>query len=219
VNIPASQDNTLYEDATGAVSNGAGDYFFTGNTREGFSRRGVIRFDIASNIPAGATITSVTLHLYMSRSKDNNLDNTGLYQLTSSWGEGTSNAAAEEGQGIASTANDATWIHRFYPGTPWTNAGGDYAASASAITAVGAIGFYSWSSVGMLADVQEWLDTPAANFGWIAIGDETIKRSAKRFDSRTSAIASQRPQLTVEFTPAGTVTGALSCPPARVARS
>src|SRR5687767_8102593 len=76
VNIPASQDNTLYEDATGAVSNGAGDYFFTGNTREGFARRGVIRFDIASNIPVGSTITSVTLHLYMSRSKDNNLDNT-----------------------------------------------------------------------------------------------------------------------------------------------
>jgi len=69
VNIPASQDNTLYENATGAVSNGAGDYFFTGRTREGFKRRAVIKFDIASNIPAGATITSVTLHLYMSRSR------------------------------------------------------------------------------------------------------------------------------------------------------
>ncbi|HXS08926.1 MAG TPA: DNRLRE domain-containing protein [Candidatus Krumholzibacteria bacterium] len=212
VNIPASQDNTLYENATGAVSNGAGDYFFTGRTREGFKRRAVIKFDIASNIPAGATITSVTLHLYMSRSKETTLYSTSIYPVTASWGEGTSNADAEEGQGIASTTNDATWIHRFYPGTLWTTAGGDHAPQASATTPVGNDGFYAWSSVIMLADVQGWLDTPSQNFGWLMIGDESTTRSSKRFDSRTSSIASQRPQLTVEFTPAGTVTGACCLP-------
>lgn len=212
VNIPASQDNTLYENATGAVSNGAGDYFFTGRTREGFKRRAVIKFDIASNIPTGSTITSVTLHLYMSRSKETTLYSTSLYPVTASWGEGTSNADAEEGQGIASTTNDATWIHRFYPGSLWTTAGGDHAPQASATTPVGNDGFYAWSSVIMLADVQGWLDTPAQNFGWLMIGDESTTRSSKRFDSRTSAIASQRPQLTVEFTPAGTVTGACCLP-------
>jgi len=212
VNIPAAQDNTLYENATGAVSNGAGDYFFTGRTRDGFKRRAVIRFDIASNIPAGATVTSVTLHLYMSRSKATTLYNTSLYPLTASWGEGTSNADAEEGQGIASTTNDATWIHRFYPATLWTTAGGDYAPQASATTPVGDNGFYSWSSVIMLADVQGWLDTPAQNFGWLIIGDESTARSSKRFDSRTSATTSQRPQLTVEFTPAGGSAGACCLP-------
>jgi len=212
VNIPASQDNTLYENATGAVSNGAGDYFFTGRTREGFKRRAVIKFDIASNIPAGATITSVTLHLYMSRSKETTLYSTSIYPVTASWGEGTSNADAEEGQGIASTTNDATWIHRFYPGTLWTTPGGDHAPQASATTPVGNDGFYAWSSVIMLADVQGWLDTPSQNFGWLMIGDESTTRSSKRFDSRTSSIVSQRPQLTVEFTPAGTVTGACCLP-------
>jgi FtsP/CotA-like multicopper oxidase with cupredoxin domain len=212
VNVPAAQDNTLYENATGAVSNGAGDFFFTGETREGFKRRAVIRFDIAANIPAGSIVNSVTLHLYMSRSKENTLYNTSLYPLLASWGEGTSNADAEEGQGIASTTNDATWIHRFYPGTLWTTAGGDYSPQASATTPVGDNGFYSWSSVVMLSDVQDWLDNPADNYGWIIIGDEGATRTSKRFDSRTSSIVSQRPQLTVDFTPPGGVTGACCLP-------
>jgi hypothetical protein len=40
VSLPASRDNTLYENVTGAVSNGAGDYVFTGVTREGFQASG-----------------------------------------------------------------------------------------------------------------------------------------------------------------------------------
>ena len=212
VDVPAAQDNTLYENATGAVSNGAGDFVFTGETREGFKRRAVMRFDIAANIPAGSTINSVTLYLYMSRSKENTFYNTSLYLLLASWGEGTSNADAEEGQGIASTTNDATWIHRFYPATLWTTAGGDYGPQARATTPVGDNGFYSWSSVIMLSDVQEWLDNPAGNYGWIIVGDETTTRSSKRFDSRTSAIASQRPRLTVDFTPPGGSAGACCLP-------
>jgi spore coat protein A len=212
VNVPAAQDNTLYEDATGTVSNGAGDFVFVGETREGFKRRAVMRFDIAANIPAGSTINSVTLHLYMSRSKENTPYNTSLHLLLSSWGEGTSNADGEEGQGIASTTNDATWIHRFYPATLWTTAGGDYASQASATTPVGDNGFYSWSSVIMLSDVQDWLDNPANNYGWIIVGDEATARTSKRFDSRTSAIASQRPHLTVDFTPPGGSAGACCLP-------
>ena len=45
VTIPASEDNTLYESATGATSNGIGEYMFTGRTRDGFKRRAVIAFD------------------------------------------------------------------------------------------------------------------------------------------------------------------------------
>ena len=84
VNVPAAQDNTLYENATGAVSNRAGDFVFTGRTREGVKSRAVMRFDIAANIPAGSTINSVTLYLYMSRSKENTLYNTSLYLLLTS---------------------------------------------------------------------------------------------------------------------------------------
>src|SRR6266511_5476316 len=73
VAISASQDNTLYESATGATSNGVGEYLFTGRTKDGFIRRTVIAFDVAGSIPAGATISSVTLQLHLSRVANNTL--------------------------------------------------------------------------------------------------------------------------------------------------
>ena len=50
----------------------------------------------------------------------------------------------------------------------------------------------------MTQDVIAWLENPQENFGWILIGDET-QHSAKRFDSRESANASLRPQLSISF--------------------
>ena len=58
VQLAPSKDNTLYEDASGNISNGAGDYLFAGTTAtaaSGAIRRGVIAFDIAGSIPAGPT--------------------------------------------------------------------------------------------------------------------------------------------------------------------
>ena len=48
VNITAANDNTLYEDANGLTSNGAGQYFFTGKTATSSLRRGLIKFDLSS---------------------------------------------------------------------------------------------------------------------------------------------------------------------------
>ena len=62
-------DNTLFEDTTGSVSNGAGDGLFAGRVapRSGSEiRRGLIRFDLAASIPANATINSVSMELTMS---------------------------------------------------------------------------------------------------------------------------------------------------------
>ena len=56
----------------------------------------------------------------------------------------------------------------------------------------------------MVADVQDWLDNPANNFGWIVIGDESSSRTAKRFDSRENPTEGNRPQLTVNYTEATT---------------
>ena len=203
VSLPASKDNTLYESNTGAVSNGAGDYVFNGVTREGFKRRAVVAFDVAGVIPAGSTINGVTLRLYMSRGKENTPFVTTLHLALANWGEGTSNADGEEGQGIASTTNDATWIHRFYPGALWGTPGGVYLASVSGSTPVSIDGYYNWSSPAMIADVQDWLDSPGTAFGWVLIGDETDIRSSKRFASRTNPTIAQRPQLIVDFTPPG----------------
>jgi spore coat protein A len=62
-------------------------------------------------------------------------------------------------------------------------------------------GFYSWSSTGLVADVQLWMTNASTNFGWIIRGDESTTKSAKRFDSRENGISSQRPVLRVGFIP------------------
>ena len=48
--------------------------------------------------------------------------------------------------------------------------------------------------------VQEWLDQPSANFGWIVIGNEATSTTTKRFDSREISPSDTRPSLTVDFT-------------------
>jgi FtsP/CotA-like multicopper oxidase with cupredoxin domain len=203
VTLTTSKDNTLYESATGSLSNGAGSYFFAGQTRNGLIRRGVIAFDVSGNIPAGSTITGVVLTLHVSRTKHNTADTVELHRLLTSWGEGTSNAADEEGTGAPAAAGDATWVHRFYDTTFWTSAGGDFAVAASAAAPVSGTGNYAWTSAQMVADVQSWLSNPAGNFGWIVLGDESDTQTSKRFDSRENASLGNRPALTITFTSVG----------------
>jgi spore coat protein A len=211
VSLSASSDNTMYfED--GAASNGAGDYVFTGATDDGFARRALMRFDISS-IPAGSTINSVSLVLYCSRAKQNTAYTTSLHRALADWGEGTSHAAGEEGQGAPATTNDATWTHRLYPSAMWASAGGDYVVTASASIGVGQNGqYFTWTSATMAADVQAWIDGAAPNFGWILIGQESQTRTSKRFDSRTSTTVNRRPVLTIDYTAAGGPTGACCLP-------
>ena len=99
LSLNPSKDNTLYEyvPADGDRSNGAGDRFFAGRTDQGRLRRGVLAFDVAGSIPAGSTITSVTLSMNMSRTNLNTARTIELHRLLAGWGEGTSNAGQQEG--------------------------------------------------------------------------------------------------------------------------
>ncbi len=198
--VEAAKDNTLYENSTGSLSNGVGSYMFAGNTDQLRKRRALVAFDLGQ-IPAGSTVQSVTLTLRMNRTKAGS-EIIRVHRALASWGEGISNASDQEGQGAPATSGDATWLHRFYPGTLWSAAGGEYALSESASQTVGGgNGSYAWSSAGLALDVQEWVDDPARNFGWILIGNETANQTAKRFDSRHTSTPANRPRLTVSFTP------------------
>jgi hypothetical protein len=212
VTLGASKDNTLYESSTGSLSNGAGEHFFAGRTdiiSAGSIRRAVIAFDVAGSIPAGARITRVDLTLNMSRTIAG-LQPVSLHRLLAGWGEGTSNPLGEEGGGVASATGDATWIHRFFDTTRWTTPGGDFVATPSTTVQVGLIGGYTFlSTPAMVADVQAWLDNPAANFGWILRGNESALSTTKRFDSRNNLVASARPGLTVEFSTGTTAAGSV----------
>ncbi|MDA8020483.1 MAG: DNRLRE domain-containing protein [Thermoanaerobaculia bacterium] len=183
--ILSDRDNTLIEDAAGALSNGAGLYFFTGRTGQGSDdiRRGLILFDVAGALSPGLTITQASLRLILDQPRDNGAHPVSLHVVQADWGEGGSQGAMGEGGGAAADTGDATWLNSFFGTTTWTSAGGDFVAGASATTTVnsGVNGIYSWASEDMVDDVQSWLDTPLGNFGWLVLSNEASPNTAMRF--------------------------------------
>src|SRR4029450_6661655 len=167
----------------GALSNGAGEFFFAGNTVAGVVRRGLVMFDLSA-IPTGSVINNVTLTLHMSMTSTG-ATNVSLQTLLADWGEGTSDAPGGGGAGAPSTPGDAPWLHTFYNTSFWTNPGGDFTAASSATTSVNAVGFYTWNSAQMIADVQQWVNPggPGTNFGWLVQGNEAGNNTSNRFDT------------------------------------
>ena len=197
--LTPSKDNTLIEIPAGR-SNGTGELFagrVSGN--QGASiRRALMAFDL-SQIPGGSTVTEASLALTVSKVGGNGSpESMALQKLTADWGEGTSTGG---GQGGPATTGDATWQHRFFSSSDWTNPGGDFVQTVSATTTVSGAGDTPvWSSAGMVTDVQSWLGAPNTNFGWILVGNESLPRTVKRFNSKDSG--SNPPRLTVTFTEA-----------------
>ncbi|MBI4716426.1 MAG: DNRLRE domain-containing protein [Planctomycetes bacterium] len=199
VSIGSMKDTTIYADPAGMLGNGSGQYIFTGTNSAQWVRRGLIAFDVASVVPPGSTIDSVALTLHVSRSAQGEAP-VGLHRITADWGEGASDAAGAEGSGTQAAPGDATWIHTFHPSALWATPGGDFVPIASATLTVGLDEFNTWSSPGMVSDVQTWLDAPQANFGWMLLTDESIPETAERFDSRNDPDPRFRPLLSVQYT-------------------
>ena len=196
--LEASKDNMILEDS-GSLSNGAGFFFIVGRTgtlNSFYKKRSLLAFDVAAGVPAGATVTSAVLELYM-RKTVSGPQTVLLHRAAKDWGEGTSYATG--GNGEPATPGDATWTDTFYPGQKWSSPGGDFLATVSASQSVDDLGPYTWSSPQLTADVQDMLDDPAGNFGWILIGNETGQKTTKMFGSRTG-FPSQIPKLTVTYT-------------------
>ncbi len=196
VTIGANKDNTLFADPEEQLSSGVGPGTFVGNTGSGLARRALIAFDVATQVPAGATVTQVILSLHLSRTQAGPQE-IRLHTLGVDWGEGTS--SAQGGSGAPATQGDATWLHRYFDTELWSRPGGDFSESVSAVTSVDGEGRYTWSSVEMVAEVQRWLGNPGENFGWIILGNETAKGTTKRFDTRESPEVANRPWLRIVF--------------------
>lgn len=216
ITLGAAKDNTLFEDPTGSLSNGAGSYLFAGTTGQDAKRRGLIAFDVSA-IPAGSIVQSVTLTMHMSRTITGGEEVT-LHRALLDWGQASSDATDEEGGGAAAQPGDATWIHAVSPSTTWANEGGDFDAAPSAMALVFGMGFYSWSSALLVSDVQAWVNNPALNTGWAIIGNEGATGTAKRFDSRENENPTMRPSLSIEYVIPAPSTLALLVLPVMAAR-
>jgi hypothetical protein len=216
-----SKDNTIIQWSPGTpapnslLSNGLGDIFVGRTNQDGQEpatisiRRGLIQFDIAGNVPAGAQITAASLSMRDVRGLNGD-PTVRLHRVHQDWGEGTS--FFQGGQGAPATSGDVTWLHTFYnvaepaASATWDNEGGDFAESSSAESVVfddlGEGQLFTWTSPTLAEDVQSWLDYPDGNFGWIVIGDEMRGQSAKRLNSRESTdLPNTPPTLTIEYQP------------------
>lgn len=194
--LEAARDNTLFADAQGDTSSGAGPSLFAGRNSQGLVRRTLVRFDIVAAWPNGAVLDSVTLHLHLSSSSDPSPRAIRIHRVLADWGEGASSSAG--GSGAPAQDGDATWLHTFYPASFWASAGGDFNGSPSASTTVAGEGDYTWRGPGLSADVQAWL-AQDGDHGWIVIGDESVPGTARRFDSREYPTPERRPWLALHY--------------------
>lgn len=210
--IVCSRDNTLYEDPAGALSNGAGAGVFVGKNANGLIRRALLRFDVAAAVPAGARILDARLTFRIFPTITTGQTATA-HRVLQDWGEGASVASAGGGgAGAPAATNDATWLFRFHPGSPWTSPGGDFVPSPSFAMPLFAGTNTSPSNAAATADVQLWLDQPGQNFGWLLRNSELAASTANRIDSRESGPLGW-PLLSVTYMLPGTVGWwGLGCP-------
>lgn len=201
VTLTSTADNSIYASNTSAAL-GAGSTVFVGVVGNGGVTRGLVRFDAASQIPAGSTINSVSLRLNVAGAAQFSgpMTTVDVHRVTSDWGEGTSTPFQGGGTGGAATTDSSTWINTFFPGSNWTTAGGDFVAAPSATLSVGTSGMATFADAGLVADVQAWVDGGAGDFGWLLKDAVESGASARRFSARES---SSDPELVIDFTPPG----------------
>jgi hypothetical protein len=198
VSLIPSADTMIMEVAP---TNNAGGlpFFTTGGNHYAERSRGLLKFDIAGHVPAGARITSGSLTLAVVQVPGDGyaVGFFDLHRLLRNWGEGTNNPFAAPGQGSLATTNEATWLTPLAKSTnlwsvPGAAATNDYdpAVSASQIVYDVIQSPYIFPDPSddpsrFITDLQSWLDHPASNFGWIFIcEDENTANTTRRFASR-----------------------------------
>jgi hypothetical protein len=183
---------------------GCGDGpLFAGQTGSFGIRRALMRFDVAAAVPAGSTIQSATLDVYVEKSGPVSMatDVFALHRLVSDWGEGASLCVV--GDGVPAEPGDATWSYSFYDSVSWATPGGDFSPTVSVSITMPTLGPATFPSTSAtVADVQSWLDTPATNYGWILRGNESGARRARRIlSSEEQDEVNSGPMLRIGFTP------------------
>lgn len=210
VTLPAVAD-TFIAQSFPDRNYGAAGFFNSGTTQSYTTNRGLLRFDPAAAIPAGAKILSAALTTEVTHHPSDpdapwNSANFGLHRLLRDWGEGD-NFATKPNNSTAAGTNEANWSYRFAFttatwGVPGGQSGVDYVPGPSATMWVYESGVPAVfnATPALAADVQTWLDNPGTNFGWMLIvQNETTDLTARRFGSRESGL--DAPHLDVTFQP------------------
>ncbi|MBC7701677.1 DUF6701 domain-containing protein [Aquabacterium sp.] len=139
----------------------------------------LIRFDNiigsgVSQIPAGSTINSATLRVYVSI-KDA-LDQISTYRMLSTWSEASTYNSMVSGVAINNVEASSTVLYSL-------DAGAEFLTNIT----------------GLASSVQAWADG-ATNYGWL-LATGSSDADNWNIDSSEGATVSRRPRLTVDFTP------------------
>lgn len=209
INILPGMDDTIYAEQLDN-NNGAATQMAVGRRNNATElRRGLLWFDIASELPAGVTIVDVILTMSQPPVGQPAAQRVDLFRLTAPWQEGGNSTANPPAGGAPATNGSATWRYSAFNTTEWTTPGGDFDPLSRAFAMVHGDSIdtvHTWSSALLVTDVQNWLDNPGQNHGWIAIGVESANNLMRRFYSREAAggpvVADDiRPALTITYIP------------------
>jgi hypothetical protein len=170
----------------------------TGNLSVG---RALLRFDVAGQLPANAIVLSVTLTLTVVLVPPAPVASTfDLRRVLVDWTEGAGIGLV----GSPPNPGEVTWDDRVYPSIPWSTPGGaisnEFSDIVSASTLIGTgLGDFTFSPASnLVADVQQWLESPGTNFGWVLMSEsESTPFTLRRFASREETNAA--PSLFIQY--------------------
>ncbi len=206
VSIVTTKDTTLYESTSGSLANGGGRGMFCGRVGPGGGggkRRTMVQWNIASSVPAGSKILSASFDMWVEQSPAFLPIVTEVHRITTNWSEGNNVAPGNGGAGGPAGNGESTWLHSNYPSQFWTNVGGDFAPTSFTFDLPGIGPFVTPSNAAIVADVQNMLDNPAGNFGWLFKTDELLNSTARRINTREALALN--PKLVITYLAPGEV--------------
>jgi len=161
----------------------------TTGPNEGLKKnRALLKFNVAASIPTNATVTSAALTMTVVQAPTTTDLWFNLHKVLQDWSESV-----------------VTWTNRLSPTAPWSAPGGaealDYSSSVTQSNLITGTGTFTFASnPDLVADVQDWVSNPVSNSGWILICEqEDLERSVRKFASRETSNATNRPSLEVQF--------------------
>jgi hypothetical protein len=191
-NIPAVDDAMIFGTSAGSDTgnaSGKGPAMFAGADGGSNRKRSLVTFDLGGSIPGGVTIDVVRMDLVLGIIAGSGMGGDGsnlpsrtirVYHLTTAWNEGSSGSPTSPtiggtGGGYTISTGDTSWHYTSYNGSTWTNLGGDFNSTeiaSATFTSPFTVGqTCSWSSSGMVSDVQGWVSSSSSYHGWLIKSD------------------------------------------------
>lgn len=213
--LTSSADSSLFE-VSPTNNLGAQPWVHSGTTQNGPRTRALIKFDLTV-LPTNTRVRSASVFLTVTKDSDEPAPNAsyGLHRVFRPWGEGDNLATSKPGfgHGLPADPGEVTWQYCFYPTNAWTAPGGaegpDYSSVESSFCEITGLDTYEFPfSPELLADVQDWVDHPEVNFGWLLLcNTEDVRFTARRFASREDPNEPPILELDVLVRPAITTSG------------